>query len=227
MSTSKKIEKRYTKTKALQRIDMLRIFILLVIIKGSLMAIEEPKYTVSQKNDIYEIRNYDAYIVAKTTVTGTFDEMGNKAFGILFKYISGQNQKREKIKMTAPVIQENVNKQGEKIAMTAPVMQEIDRSDPKSATYSFVMPEESDMKTLPIPLDKRIKLVEIAQKTVAVRTYSGGWGEEKYKKNEAILVNALKDAGIKTKGNTSFARYNSPFSLWFMRRNEIMIEVKK
>lgn len=191
------------------------------------MAIEEPKYTVSQKNDLYEIRDYDPYIVAQTTVTGAFDEMGRKAFGILFKYISGQNKKREKIQMTAPVIQENVEKQGEKITMTAPVIQEIDHSNSKSATYSFVMPKEFDMKTLPVPLDARIKLVKIPKKTVAVRTYSGSWGEEKYKKNEAILLKALKDAGIKTKGNPSFARYNSPFSLWFLRRNEIMIEVVK
>jgi len=206
---------------------MLRIFILLLIIKGLLMAIEEPKYIVSQKNDIYETRDYDTYIVAQTTVTGAFDEMGSKAFRILFKYISGQNKKREKIQMTAPVIQENVEKQGEKITMTAPVIQEIDHSNSKSATYSFVMPKSFDMDTLPVPLDPRIKLVKIPKKTIAVHRYSGSWGEEKYKKNEAILLKALKDAGIKTKGNPHFARYNSPFSLWFLRRNEIMIEVVK
>ncbi len=206
---------------------MLRIFIILLALKGTLMAIEEPKYTVIQKNDTFEIREYAPYVVAQTEVTGTFDEMGGKAFKILFKYISGENQKRSKIKMTAPVIQESSRKEGQKIQMTAPVIQEVNTNNSKSATYSFVMPQSFTLDTLPLPLDRRIKLKEVPAKTVAVREYSGSWGEEKYKQNEALLLKALKDGNIKTIGKPSFARYNSPFALWFMRRNEIMIEVRK
>jgi len=191
------------------------------------MAIEEPKYTLIEKNDAFEIRKYAPYLVAQTEVTGTFDEMGNKAFRILFKYISGENQQRSKIKMTAPVIKESTENNGLKIQMTAPVIQEIDKINPKSATFSFVMPQSFTLATLPIPLDDRINLKEIPAKTVAVLKYSGGWGEEKYKKNEAILLKALDDADIITIGKPSFARYNSPFVLCFMRRNEIMIEVQR
>lgn len=206
---------------------MSRIILLLIILKGTLMAIEEPKYTLIEKNDAFEIRKYAPYLVAQTEVTGTFDEMGNKAFRILFKYISGENQQRSKIKMTAPVIKESTENNGLKIQMTAPVIQEIDKINPKSATFSFVMPQSFTLATLPIPLDDRINLKEIPAKTVAVLKYSGGWGEEKYKKNEAILLKALDDADIITIGKPSFARYNSPFVLWFMRRNEIMIEVQR
>lgn len=191
------------------------------------MAIEEPKYTLIEKNDAFEIRKYAPYLVAQTEVTGTFDEMGNKAFRILFKYISGENQQRSKIKMTAPIIKESTENNGLKIQMTAPVIQEIDKINPKSATFSFVMPQSFTLAILPIPLDDRINLKEIPAKTVAVLKYSGGWGEEKYKKNEAILLKALDEADIITIGKPSFARYNSPFVLWFMRRNEIMIEVQR
>jgi len=204
---------------------MLRILILLLTLKGTLMATEEPKYTVIQKNDTFEIREYTPYVVAQTEVTGTFDEMGGKAFRILVKYISGENQQRSKIKMTAPVIQESSDQKGQKIQMTAPVIQEVNTNTPQSATFSFVMPQNFKLDTLPLPLDKRITLKEIPAKTVAVREYSGGWDEEKYKKNEAILLKALDDADIKTIGKPSFARYNSPFALWFMRRNEIMIDL--
>lgn len=206
---------------------MLRIMLLLILLKGTLMAIEEPKYTVIQKNDTFEIRQYAPYLVAQTEVTGTFDEMGGKAFRILVKYISGENQERSKIKMTAPVIQEPKEQEGQKIQMTAPVIQELSQTDPQSVTFSFVMPQHFLLETLPLPLDKRITLKEIPAKTVAVLEYSGGWGEEKYKKNETMLLNALHEANIKTIGKPSFARYNSPFALWFMRRNEIMIEVSK
>ncbi len=206
---------------------MLRILILLLALKGTLMAIEEPKYTLIEKNDTFELRAYTPYLVAQTEVTGTFDDMGSKAFRILFKYISGENQQRSNIEMTAPVIQENTEQDGQKIQMTAPVIQEIDRANLQSTVYSFVMPEKFTLATLPLPLDKRITLKEIPAKTVAVRVFSGGWGEENYKNNEAILLNALHKANIKTIGKPNFARYNSPFSLWFMRRNEIMIEVSK
>ena len=206
---------------------MIRIFFLILTLQGTLMAIEEPKYTLIEKNDTFELRAYTPYVVAQTEVTGTFDDMGSKAFRILFKYISGENQQRSNIEMTAPVIQENTQKEGQKIQMTAPVIQEIDAANLQSTVYSFVMPENFTLATLPLPLDKRITLKEIDAKTVAVRVFSGGWGEENYKNNEAILLNALHKANIKTIGKPNFARYNSPFSLWFMRRNEIMIEVSK
>ena len=206
---------------------MLRIIILLIVLKGALMAIEEPQYTVIEKNDAFEIRKYAPYLVAQTEVTGTFEEMGTKAFRILVKYISGENQKRSKIKMTAPVIQEPIEDNGVKIQMTAPVIQELDQTNPQSAIFSFVMPQEFTLDTLPLPLDKRISLREIPAKTVAVREYSGSWGEKKYKENETILLQALHDADIKIIGKPNFARYNSPFALWFMRRNEIMVEIQR
>lgn len=206
---------------------MLKIGILLLLLQGTLMAIEEPHYQVIEKNDTYEIRTYDAYIVAQTEVSGTFYEMGTKAFKILFNYISGGNQTRSNIKMTAPVIQEKSQNSGQKIKMTAPVIQEVTTNTPQKAKYSFVMPKEFTLDTLPLPRDKRIQLIEIPSKTVAVLMYSGGWGEKKYKKHEAILLNSLKRSGITPIGQANFARYNSPFALWFMRRNEIMIEIKR
>lgn len=191
------------------------------------MAAEGPKYTLIQKNEVFEIREYAPYLVAQTEVTGTFDEMGGKAFRILVKYISGENQQQSNIKMTAPVIQESSAQEGQKIPMTAPVIQEAGKRDSQSTTFSFVMPQNFTLDTLPLPLDKRITIKEIPAKNVAVLEYSGGWGEQKYKKNEALLLKALEDAGIKTIGVPSFARYNSPFTLWFMRKNEIMIEVQR
>lgn len=191
------------------------------------MAIEEPKYTVIEKNDTYELRSYAPYMVAQTQVTGNYNEMGNKAFRILFKYISGENLQRSGIEMTAPVIQENTKEEGQKIQMTAPVIQEVDTTNSQSAVYSFVMPQNFTLATLPVPTDQRVTLKEISAKTVAVRVFSGSWSEENFKQNETLLLDALDKANIITIGKASYARYNSPFSLWFMRRNEIMIEVEK
>jgi hypothetical protein len=206
---------------------MLKVLLIIFLtLKGVLMAIEEPKYILIEKYEAFEIRKYAPYLVAQTEVSGTFDERGGKAFRILIKYISGENQQQSNIKMTTPVIQESSKEEGQKISMTAPVIQEKGKEDSNSAIISFVMPESFTLDTLPSPLDKRITLREIPAKSVAVLQYSGGWTEERYKEHESILIKALEDANIKTIGEPSFARYNSPFALWFMRRNEIMIEVQ-
>ncbi|CAA6801031.1 MAG: Heme-binding protein [uncultured Sulfurovum sp.] len=205
---------------------MLKIFMISLILQGTLMAIEEPKFTVIEKNDTFEIRKYSSYLVAETEVSGEFDEMGKKAFKILFKYISGENQERSEIAMTSPVIQKDQEQPSQKIKMTAPVIQEIDNNNTQSSTFSFVMPENFTLETLPIPLDKRINIKEIPERTIAVREYSGTWSQDRFNENKILLLEALKKAKIQTIGEASFARYNSPFSLWFLRRNEVMIEIE-
>ncbi|NLC28690.1 MAG: heme-binding protein, partial [Campylobacteraceae bacterium] len=147
------------------------------------MAIDEPNYRVIQTNDLFEVRVYEPYVVAQTTVGGNFDDNGGMAFRKLFKYISGNNQLNTTIPMTAPVIQESREQKGEKIPMTAPVIQESDAANPNSSVYSFVMPLNSTLDTLPIPLDESISLKEIPAKKVAVRAFSGFWSERNYKEN--------------------------------------------
>lgn len=183
------------------------------------MAIEEPKFNILSSNENYEIRQYQSILVAETTIDASFDESGNKAFRILADYIFGNNLSKEKIAMTAPVSQQE---NSEKIAMTAPVNQI--ESD-KVYLVQFTMPSEYTMDTIPKPLDPRVKLKFLPAKKVAVIQYSGSWSQQKYKDKLAGLRKELEQDKIKTIGNPVFARYNSPFQLWFLRRNEIWIEV--
>jgi len=204
---------------------MLKTLLLLFTLQGLIMASQELEYKLLEKNDIFELREYKPYIVAQTQVSGDFDDMGAKAFRILFKYISGYNQTKQNIEMTSPVLAESSTQEGEKIAMTTPVIQEMDKNS-QTALYSFVMPGGSSLASLPLPLDSRISLKEITTKTLAIRSFSGFWSEYNYEENVKILLDALNKANIETIGKPNFARYNSPFTLWFMRRNEIMIEVQ-
>ncbi len=191
------------------------------------MAVSEPKYTVESKSAHYEIRLYGPTVVAETVVQTDFDDAGNKAFKILADYIFGNNKSKAKIDMTAPVaqqIQKTQQTTSEKIAMTAPVSQ-----IPTSRGYlvQFMMPDGYTLDTLPAPNDSRVQLRQIAPRTVAVYSYSGSWSQSRYKlKLEEFNSNLLKD-NIKTKGEPIFARFNSPFQLWFLRRNEIWLEVAR
>jgi hypothetical protein len=183
------------------------------------MAIEEAEYTVVTKEGDYEIRDYKSHVLAETIVEGEFDKAGNKAFRKLFRYISGNNEARDKVAMTAPVSQEA---KGEKISMTAPVGQQ---QVGKRWTVSFMMPASYSLETLPRPLDPTVTLRLVPARTLAAVRYSGTWSEEGYLQNKATLESWIRKKGQKVVGEPIWARYNAPFSLWFMRRNEVLIEI--
>ena len=187
---------------------------------GEGMALEEAKYTVIMKEESFELRQYEPNIVAETIVEGNFDSVGNEGFRRLFKYISGENQKKQSIAMTAPVSQDAGP---EKIAMTAPVSQEKTGGQWRIA---FVMPSEYTMETLPQPLDPKVLLKEIPPRRMAAITYSGTWSKRRYEEKKALLELFIRKQGLKRIGEPVFARYNPPFMPWFMRRNEVLIPVQ-
>jgi len=201
--------------------------ILTLLAGANAMAIEEPKYEVVKTYPEFELRRYEPFLVAETEVTGDFDEVGNQAFRILAAYIFGENKSRAKMEMTAPVNQRPAAGEGEKMAMTAPVTQRPKgRDGPDTFVLSFVMPSGYSLDSLPVPLDSRVLLREESAKLMAVRSYSGRWSEANYRENESRLLAAVEKAGLTPVAPPAYARYNSPFSLWFLRRNETMVEVR-
>ena len=185
------------------------------------MAIEEPEYKVELKADHYEVRAYGPVIVAETKVTSDFESAGSEAFKILAAYIFGANKSKIKIAMTAPVNQAAAQ---EKIEMTAPVTQTKSES---GFVVQFTMPKKYTLDTLPIPNDQRVHLRQLSARRVAVYNYSGSWSESRYKEKLASFKEDLNRNRVVTRGEPTLARFNSPFQLWFFRRNEIWIEVAK
>jgi len=194
--------------------------VFLIAFTGEGMAYEEAKYTVIMKEESFELRQYESHIVAETIVEGDFDRVGNEGFRRLFKYISGENQKKQAISMTAPVSQDAGS---EKIAMTTPVNQERTGNQWRIA---FLMPSAYTIETLPQPLDPKVLLKEIPARRMAAITYSGTWSRKRYEEKKALLELFIKKQGLKSIGEPVFARYNPPFMPWFMRRNEVLIPVQ-
>jgi hypothetical protein len=183
------------------------------------MAVEEAKYTVAEKSRACELRDYAPCILAETVVDGTLEEAGNAAFRRLFGYISGANQASNSIAMTAPVSQEA---RSEKIAMTAPVSQERARD---GWAVSFMMPAASTLETLPAPTDPKVTLRLVPARRVAAIRYSGTWSEQRYQQHKKELETWMAEKGLARAGEPVWARYNPPFTPWFLRRNEILIPV--
>jgi len=192
-----------------------------LLVVESAMAIEKAKYTVLEKEDGFEIRQYDPQIVAETFVEGDFEKVGNEGFRRLYAYISGENTKKQSISMTAPVSQETGSK---KIAMTAPVKQE---KEDNRWRITFLMPAEYTLETLPEPNDPRVTLTEESGGLMVAVKYSGTWSEEGYEKNRALLEQYIEKRGLTKTGEPVWARYDPPFMPWFLRRNEVLIPIEK
>lgn len=198
--------------------------------------IEEPKYTLASEASDYEIREYSSYIIAETTVSSVKnrDEAAKKGFPIIAGYIFGDNTKKDKIAMTVPVNTEEGT--SEKIAMTAPVNTEKiamtvpvnTEEEAGSGAYkiSFVMPSKYTLETLPEPNDKRVVLREVPARKVAVKSFSWTTSESAFKKHETELLGALSRDGVETVGVVNAARYNMPWTIPFMLRSEVQIEIK-
>ncbi len=188
---------------------------------GSAMAIEEPKYTVLEKSGAFELRAYSSKIVAETLVSGSLDKASSAGFKLLADYIFGNNTSRtggnEKISMTAPVTMEP---KSEKISMTAPVSME--QTGGQWRVY-FVMPDQYTLDTLPKPNNPAVTLREVPASNYAVIRFSGFAGEEKSATKTAELIAWLDNKSIIPVAKPELARYNPPWTLPFLRRNEIMV----
>lgn len=199
---------------------VLMVSVVLMSVGGcSTMGIEEAGYRVVRSDGIFELRDYAPHILAETVVDGTLEDAGNQAFRRLFRYISGENRSRGEIAMTAPVSQEAA---GEKIPMTAPVGQQA--AGGKWAV-SFMMPASYTLATLPLPDDPAITLRAVPARRMAAVRYSGTWSESNYLQNKGALEEWIRSNSFITVGEPVWARYNPPFTPWFLRRNEILVPV--
>ena len=201
----------------------LLLLTLLLAMSPPAHAIDEPSYTVVQKTDVFEVRQYAPYFVAEVVVPGPASEAGSQGFSLLGGYIFGKNKGERKLEMTAPVTQTPLPAQPPiKLEMTAPVTQAATRG---GFLVQFVMPKGYTLATLPEPLDARVKLREVPGSRVAVIRFSGSWSQSTFEENLQTLRQAVAAAGLATAGEPVSSRYNSPFSLPFLRRNEIWLNL--
>lgn len=193
------------------------------------MAYEIPKYAVLKKDDKIELRRYEPILSAEVTLEGDYKEIQNDAFRILAAYIFGDNQANsqgnaEKIAMTIPV---TVEPTSEKIAMTTPVTIEPQSvGTGKKWTMRFMMPSKYTKETLPKPTDSRIKIVEVAGYDALTYRFSWYFGKDDLEEYSAVLKDYAQKNNIQLVGLPFSAVYNSPFTLPFLRRNEVIWKIK-
>ena len=201
--------------------SIIALILIVGVLAGPVMSnVEKPDYKVIQSEQNIEIRQYEPMIIAEVEVDGKREDAIGDGFRLLADYIFGNNTVQQVISMTAPVQQ----KENQKIAMTAPVQQQ---SMGKSWRMSFVMPSKYRLDSLPVPNNNRVRLKEILTKKFVVIEFSGTNSNENVTEHENQLMNYIEANQIKINGSPKYAFYNPPWSLPFLRRNEVMIEINQ
>jgi effector-binding domain-containing protein len=180
--------------------------------------VEQPKYQVIESSGNIEIRDYAPMIVAEAEVAGDRRDAIGKGFRIIADYIFGNNTAAQKVPMTAPVTQQG----SEKIAMTAPVTQQ---GDGNIWRVRFVMPSSYTMEALPKPNNPAVKLKEIGAKRYAAIRFSGMADEDSLKRRTKELNAFIRAKNLTPLSAPTYAFYNPPWTLPFLRRNEVMVEI--
>jgi hypothetical protein len=182
------------------------------------MAIEKPDYQIIIRENNFELRKYAPYITADVHVVAEDRlEAVNRGFNTLASYIFGNNISRQKISMTAPVTSARTP---EKIAMTAPVTV----SGSGKFTVSFTMPQSYSIDSLPIPVDPSVNFHEHPERQMAAIRFSGFFNEKNFSKHEVLLKEWLFSKGFTPTGLPVIAGYDPPFTPWFLKHNEVLIE---
>jgi SOUL heme-binding protein len=168
---------------------------------------EKQQFSLVRDYEDFQVRNYPAHVLMQVEVEGDFMRAGNIGFGPLISYISGNNEGRQKIAMTAPVIQEPV----------------------KASVHlvSFVLPNGTDPSSVPVPANSRVVMKAMPETLTAVRSFSGSWNEQRFENEGNLLLAALVREELEPVGNLYWARFDPPWKPGFLKRNEVLINLKK
>ena len=177
---------------------------------GPLMSqVEQLSYVVERSDGHFEVRRYPAMIVAQVKEAGARKTAIGNGFRAIAGYIFGGNRPQRRV------------------AMTAPVLQRRDGSDADGSwTVQFVMPRQWTLSTLPQPNDPRVTLVPHPAATFAVIRFSGLAGDATIAEKTQALQSFIQGQKLHASGTPILAFFNPPWTLPFLRRNEIMIEIK-
>ncbi|MBU1589107.1 MAG: heme-binding protein [Actinobacteria bacterium] len=179
---------------------------------------EQQPYDLVRSENGFDVRHYPEHVVVETVTSGDFEGAGSRAFRYLFGYITGDNAARGTIEMTAPVVQAA----SQRIAMTAPVVQSAEGD---SFVVAFVLPASLTEATAPRPSRPEVSLRTVPARYAAAARFSGRWSEASFEKHRSDLLSAVEAAGLSTVGKPWFARFDPPFTPWFLRHNEVLVEI--
>lgn len=221
---------------ALRRLIVLSGIVLLggCTLVGIRSGTEERSYVVVEQLSApdVEVRRYAPALAAETTVAADSEEAGRSAaFRLLFDYISGSNREAARVAMTTPV--ETSGSGAQRIAMTVPVETraepaKVEAASPAEAgryAMRFFLPASFSAATAPQPTDPRVRIVAVPAETMAVLRFTGSRSDAAVDARKRVLLAAVDGSGLRATGAPVAWFYDPPWTLWFLRRNEVAVAV--
>ncbi|HPU54014.1 MAG TPA: heme-binding protein [Burkholderiaceae bacterium] len=181
--------------------------------------VEEPPFIVLRTEDEFEVRRYEPHVLAEAALPGPADYAADAGFHLLNEYLAGRNTSRRRFGTHSPLI-------------LTPAATSLDARVPMIPSMAvngfvvqFVMPIGQALSELPVPKDSRVRLRSVASETRIVHRYAGNWSQQTYRRHLETLRRAVAHAGMSTRGEPAFVRFDAPYVLPFLRRNEIWLAV--
>lgn len=170
------------------------------------VGLQEPPYSVAETCDLYEVRDYDGYSVATTTMPKGEDmATAGTSFNTLAAYLFGENQDSKAMAMTTPVTTTSLGE------------------------MRFFLAEPK----IPLPLETdKVEIMEIPPARLAVRKFTGFATDGEIARQKDTLLQALEMDGVELDvahgaivPHVVF-QYNPPYTIPIVRRNEIAVPVR-
>ena len=165
---------------------------------------ETINYKVLKKDKKIEIREYDDILFASTR--SLYNQSQDSGFMNVFNYISGENNQKEKISMTTPVL----------------TYKEDDR-----LVTGFYVPSKYNRENVPVPTNDKVFINNFANSIYGVIKFSGRWTEHNFDKFDEILIDYLIENDYEILSSRMILRYQPPFVPAFLRKNEIAYQIRK
>jgi hypothetical protein len=181
------------------------------------MSIEEPTFTTTLQDGPYEVREYPELVAAEVRVAGDRNAAANAGFRQIAAYIFGANTTKRSIAMTAPVVASAATD------ANAPNAPSVRTDGAGEWTIRFFMPRAYSLESLPKPNDPGIELKNLPPSRFAVVRFSGLARPRDVAKKVAELRAFATAHRLQPENSSSLARYNPPWTPWFLRRNEVLI----
>lgn len=169
-------------------------------------AYESAEYTLLESDGPFELREYPDLMMATTRMPAD-SQGGDGSFMRLFQYISGANEKEQKI------------------AMTTPVFMEAEAEDDR-AQMGFVLPEKIAAQRPPDPSNEAVDLRQRVGGRFAVLRFAGRMDSQSVAKREAELRDWIGQKGLAAVEAAETAGYDPPWTPGPFRRNEVLIRLK-
>lgn len=181
--------------------------LLLALVVGACKATragyEEPAHRVVRKEGKFELRDYEGFSIVSTPMKSAGGGMDG-GFGRLFRYISGDNERTQKVAMTIPVF-------------VTPAT--------NAAAMSFVVPHKIATAGAPKPTGAEVALERVEAGRFAVLRFDGSREGPDPQAAAVELADWVAAQKLRPVGEPQFAYYDPPWTPAFLRRNEVLLRV--